>query len=99
MIWPFSRSSKAAPSNAGATAPLRQAVEIDCAEVDKMMSDLIPGAMGDGTDGQGRRFSIQRYTSRTTGKDYDCVSTAGEGRRCLEWPAFEGPEKRSDKAR
>jgi len=99
LIWPFSRSAKAAPSNVGATAPLRQAVEIDCAEVDRMMSDLIPGALGDGIDGKGRPFSIQRYTSRTTGKDYDCVFSQGEGRRCLEWPPFEGPEQRSGKAR
>ena len=99
MIWPFSRSAKAAPSNADAAAPLRQAVEIDCAEVDKMMSDLIRGALGDGIDGQGRHFSIQRYTSRTTGKDYDRVFTQGEGRRCLEWPPFERPEQQSGKAR
>jgi hypothetical protein len=99
LIWPFSRSAKPARSNAGDAAPLRQAVEIDCAEVDKMMSDLIPGALGDGIDGKGRAFSILRYTSRTTGKDYDCVFTSGEGRRCLEWPPFEQSEQRSDGAR
>ncbi len=54
----------------------------------QMMPDLEQTVSGEGTDGQGRRFMIQRYVSKTTGRIYDCVISAGADMpKCAEMPA------------
>ena len=63
------------------TAP----IDIPYADIMKMMDDLVRGPLGEGFE-PGRRFAIQRYTSRTTGKVYDCVFVGGEEPKCAEIP-------------
>ena len=54
------------------------------------MPDLAQVATSDGTTGDGRRFAIYRYVSKTTGRVYECVFMTGEQTpRCAEFP----PEK------
>jgi hypothetical protein len=66
--------------------------EIPYAEFSAMeaRSELSRGPMGDGRDGQGRNFAIYRYTSKTTGRRYDVVRTAGDPEpRCIEYPPYD----------
>jgi hypothetical protein len=63
-----------------------QPVDVPYAMI-QMMPDLVPTLSGEGKDGQGRQFMIQRYTSKTTGKIYECVFLGSEMPKCAEMPA------------
>lgn len=67
---------------------MQAAIEIPFAALEAMMDDLERGPIGEGTDGDGRRFSITRYTSRSSGKRYDVIYTSGLDAppRCIEHP-------------
>ena len=56
---------------------MSEAIEIPYAVFAAMADDLVAGPSGHGTDPSGRRFTISRFTSRSTGKRYDSVFTPG----------------------
>jgi hypothetical protein len=59
----------------------------------QMMPDLQQTVSGEGTDAEGKRFMIQRYVSKTTGKIYDCVFSAdADMPKCAEMPVRSPPK-------
>ena len=70
-----------------------QPVDVPYAMI-QMMPDLAETISGEGTDGQGRRFMLQRYVSKTTGRVYECVFMSGTDMpKCAEFPGAEAPAK------